>query len=447
MTHSESPLWTLSIKYGSQQVETSLPPSATVLQLQERLQELTGAFVRKQKLIYKGKVLAASSDLSKAGLSHGAKLMLLLSDATAVATQGQQALQQQKKARQEEAAQRVRDMYAQAKGLGGAAATAMAAAEKSAAAAAAAAAANPAIDWQERKRAWEKTAIIALRDLGLSSLPADLFSSPGLSSARVADLSHNRLTSLPASLSRLTSLHTLRLERNALGDSGDGDGVGVGNQPKGSAAAAGEEEGAAAEGAAREQGREEARTTDAGLGLCWCAPLASLGSLTALHLDGNRLRELPEGVFGEGGMRALQVLSVCGNALTRLPASLGRSGALRLLAADDNQLQELPKELGCCSGLQELSAARNRIAALPEELGRLGALRSLRLDGNRIGSVPAALLQGCSSLASLSLHDNPITADQLRSTPGFEGYDRRRVALCNKQLEGGVLQHAGRSFT
>ncbi|GIL52544.1 hypothetical protein Vafri_8384 [Volvox africanus] len=143
--------WTLQIKYGSQQLEVSLPASANIQELQERLQELTGAFVRKQKLIHKGKVLASSHDLAKAGLKNGAKLMLLLSDASVVTTQGQQALQQQKKARQEEAAQRVRDLFAEAKGLGGKAAAA------AITAAAAVAPGTQKIDWQERKRNWEKT--------------------------------------------------------------------------------------------------------------------------------------------------------------------------------------------------------------------------------------------------------------------------------------------------
>ncbi len=37
---------------------------------------------------------------------------------------------------------------------------------------------------------------------------------------------------------------------------------------------------------------------------------------------------------------------------------------------------------------------------------------------HRIASLPPGLLSGCSSLWSLSLQGNPITADQLRSTPG-----------------------------
>ncbi|GLC70765.1 hypothetical protein PLESTF_001030900 [Pleodorina starrii] len=414
------PLWTLQIKHGAQQLELSLPASAKVQELQERLQELTGAFVRKQKLIFKGKVLAATHDLAKAGLANGAKLMLLLSDGTAVATQGQQALQQQKKARQDEAAARVRELYAQAKGgaLGGAAAAAVAAA------AAPAARKEPAIDWAERKRTWEKTAIISLRDLGLSTLPDDLFAS-GLDAARVADLSHNALARLPPSISRLTGLHTLRLERNCLG-TGAAAVAACGSAPGGSGASG---SGSGGEGSA---------------GLAWEA-LGALSGLTCLSLDHNGLEALPDA--GISGLRSLQVLSVSHNALTALPQALGQLGALQVLLADSNRLEALPDSIGGCSSLVELSAEGNRIRELPPGMAGLNKLQSARLDGNMIAAVPPAVLRDCASLSSLSLQGNPITADQLRSTPGFAAYDARRVARCNKQLDAGVLLHASRTFT
>ncbi|EFJ45917.1 hypothetical protein VOLCADRAFT_105794 [Volvox carteri f. nagariensis] len=347
-------------------------------------------------------VLVANQDLAKAGLAHGAKLMLLLSDGTAVATQGQQALQQQKKAKQEEAAQRVRDLYAQAKGLGGAAATAIAAA---AAATAAAASVGPAIDWQERKRIWEKTGEAGWRMNGLLALFFKLEGETGAAS-RLADLSHNRLCRLPASLACLTSLHTLRLDHNQL-------------------------------------------TAE---GLPWSA-LSQLTALTALSLDCNGgLERVPE--EGIVGLQALQarmfVLSLNRNLLTHLPEGLCRLRALRVLSADGNRLEALPDGLGGCTSLEELSAEGNRIRHLPPSLALLTRLQTVRLDNNmwvRITAVPPAVLRDCASLATLSLQGNPITADQLRSTPGFAEYDTRRVARCNKQLGAGVLEHAARTFT
>lgn len=48
--------------------------------------------------------------------------------------------------------------------------------------------------------------------------------------------------------------------------------------------------------------------------------------------------------------------------------------------------------------------------------------------------MPPALLAGCASLATLSLHDNPITADQLRETQGYADFDARRRAKYDKQV-------------
>eukprot|EP00198_Chlamydomonas_reinhardtii_P002751 XP_001692087.1 ubiquitin family protein [Chlamydomonas reinhardtii] len=386
--------WTIHVKHGSQSLELQIDANSKVSDLHERLQTLTGAFVRKQKLIHKGKVLAPNLELTKAGLASGAKLMLLLSDAGAVPTQGQAALQQAKKAKQDEAAARVKELYAQAKGMGGAASAAIAAAAAADATRAAAAAAGPAIEWTERKRNWEKTGIISLRDLGLTAAPDDLFepapstasgyaasatstastsgttataagsAAPGLTGARVADLSHNRLHRLPASLARLSCLHTLRLDANGLTS---------GTMP-------------------------------------WEA-LGSLTGLTALTLSSNLMDVLPDAAVS--GLKALQVLSLSGNQLRALPEALGALSALEVLSADDNKLE-----------------------ALPGSLGEPG-----------IASVPPTLLKDCGSLAVLSLQDNPITADQLRSTPGFKDYDARRVALCNKQLDAKVSAHATRTFT
>ena len=54
----------------------------------------------------------------------------------------------------------------------------------------------------------EKTGVIALRDEGLTELPAKLFQ---IKSLRVCDLTNNKLKKLPAPLGRLSMLLTLTL--------------------------------------------------------------------------------------------------------------------------------------------------------------------------------------------------------------------------------------------
>ncbi len=59
----------------------------------------------------------------------------------------------------------------------------------------------------------------------------------------------------------------------------------------------------------------------------------------------------------------------------------------------------------------------------------------------RLRGVPAEVLRGCSSLARLSLHGNPLTIEQLRAADGFREFNARRCARCDKQVQirGGLL--------
>ena len=47
--------------------------------------------------------------------------------------------------------------------------------------------------------------------------------------------------------------------------------------------------------------------------------------------------------------------------------------------------------------------------------------------------MPPAVLRGCVSLATLSLHSNPITVETLRATEGFREFDARRCQKHDKQ--------------
>ena len=47
--------------------------------------------------------------------------------------------------------------------------------------------------------------------------------------------------------------------------------------------------------------------------------------------------------------------------------------------------------------------------------------------------MPSALLTGCTALCLLSLHNCPITEDQLQATAGFSLYDERRRQHADKQ--------------
>lgn len=85
--------------------------------------------------------------------------------------------------------------------------------------------------------------------------------------------------------------------------------------------------------------------------------------------------------------------------------------------------------------------------ALPQELpasfGKLQRLKLLQLDGNQIAALPPALLRGCTSLATISLHGNPITPEALQQTDGFAEFEARRRNKYTKTLATGVLLGPG----
>lgn len=70
-------LLTLLVKAGPTEHRVSLPAGSTVLDLKAALEPLAGLLRRQQKLIFKGKVLEDAQGLSSCKLVSGAKLMLL----------------------------------------------------------------------------------------------------------------------------------------------------------------------------------------------------------------------------------------------------------------------------------------------------------------------------------------------------------------------------------
>ena len=181
------------------------PATAVNLPTQATLEERTGLFVRKQKLMAAGKVVSGRpGTLTSAGLRPGAKLMLLAG--AGGPTAGQAALEASRQSRQE-ALERGRQQLAE-----------RAAQKGIAAGTAGAAGAVTAASMRQRAEAWQKTGIAALRDLQLAELPAELFSPQVASGIRVLDAGGNALAALPSALSQLTGLQRLRLSLNRLAD-------------------------------------------------------------------------------------------------------------------------------------------------------------------------------------------------------------------------------------
>lgn len=144
--------------------------------------------------------------------------------------QGQQAAAVAKKAKQDEAAERVKAAYAAAR-------SGTAPSSQSASSRAVLVPCQQPVSWAERRSVWQKTGIIGLRGMDLVQLPEDIFigeaacpSSSGhsdvtgtavpLSMVRAADMSHNRLERLPPCVASLSGLVSLKLRRNCVRDEG-----------------------------------------------------------------------------------------------------------------------------------------------------------------------------------------------------------------------------------
>lgn len=132
-----------------------------------------------------------------------------------------------------------------------------------------------------------------------------------------------------------------------------------------------------------------------------------LTALEQLHLDGNKLGQLPP----MGQLRALGQLSVSNNQLTALPDDIGQLTQLTVLQADQNKLAQLPASLGRLINLRSLSLNNNQLEQLPDQLGKLRSLKNLSVSSNRLTALP-------NSIGQLdSLHYLWIGENRLRSLP------------------------------
>ena len=147
-----------------------------------------------------------------------------------------------------------------------------------------------------------------------------------------------------------------------------------------------------------------------------------------LHLQAG-LTELPAEIFGLA--ETLEVLDLAGNALTDLPAEMGRLTRLRVIFCSGNRFARLPPSLGDCpalsqigfrktgltdipgealpQGLRWLTVTDNALTTLPAELGRRPGLQKLMLSGNRLDTLPETLA-GAEQLELLRLSANGFTA-------------------------------------
>ena len=432
----------VEVKHGKERLEFHLPTDAeapvTVGWLMGALEERSGVLRKHQKLICKGKVLEAERPIAEQcrGKAGRATVMLMASVGGGGApppppTAGQAALAASRAAKAAKLAE------ARANGTRAEPAPPRESADVEAA----------------RRASWSKTGIVGLRQASLDDVPDEVWAlgasrdpsrapadvvaefsrrrvawrrvasrprrlrvrppndKPDIlvrhfsdthttvrplplagDAARAVDLHGNRLVRVPSSVRLLSSLTRLRVSDNALSLEG----------------------------------------------VPWSA-LASLGTLTVLHLDGNRLTgELPVEV---GTLTRLETLTLDENRLERLPDAIGSLTRLERLSFAGNRVDALPATLGACERLVAVDARRNRVRRVPRELAAARRLRTLLLDHNLVDAdgVPSELLRDATSLDELSLRGCPAAAETLRELDGWDTYDERRRKRAGKVLESRVM--------
>ncbi|MBL7952022.1 MAG: leucine-rich repeat domain-containing protein [Flavobacteriales bacterium] len=104
-----------------------------------------------------------------------------------------------------------------------------------------------------------------------------------------------------------------------------------------------------------------------------------------LDLSGQKLKEVPEGVFQ---LKNLNALDLSNNKLKALPERLQEFKHMQEFRASRNKLTEVPKSLCRFIHLKRLDLSRNALTGLPKCVGAFHELVSLDLWDNDLAEFP-----------------------------------------------------------
>ena len=175
--------------------------------------------------------------------------------------------------------------------------------------------------------------------------------------------------------------------------------------------------------------------------------LAHLTSLTALHVDHNAIRTLPDSI---GELAELKELTCSNNQLYTLPESIAKLQKLETLAAHNNSLEELPGAIWECAALQVLNLTSNLLGnihppALIDPTTSPSASMSMSppsalVNGFVERKISTASLGGRSvppmaqSLKKLYLGENRLTEDHLHPLTLLRGLEVLNLSFNHIQV-------------
>lgn len=158
----------------------------------------------------------------------------------------------------------------------------------------------------------------------------------------------------------------------------------------------------------------------------------NLTNLKTLYLDGNGINILPNGVFKNlknieeiglstnkikeiqedtfKGLDKLTSIGITNNELKKLPDNIFKNlNSLKGLYLYENNLKELPKSIVDLKELKSLHAQKNELEKLPEGFENLKNIKELDLSGNYIKEIPSKVYDSLKNLEVIRLTDNELT--------------------------------------
>lgn len=202
-----------------------------------------------------------------------------------------------------------------------------------------------------RQAAASRAKLLDLSNLGLTSLPDELWT---LTHLKELSLSNNQLMNLPPKIGNLVSLTKLGLRGNQL--------------------------------------------------MSLPPEIGKLTNLMKFHLRDNQLQNLPPEI---GNLISLTQLNLTDNQLTSLPPEIGQLTNLITLELAGNKLTNLPREIRNLTNLTKLNLWINQMTSLPSEIGNLISLTELNLFHNQLTSLPPEI-ENIKELENINLWWNPL---------------------------------------